>query len=70
VPFSPGFSTDGTARQLFVHSVDDEGFVCDLVLLFGITVTYLTEQRQAAEASRLLSIFSKRAAKSLRVKVH
>lgn len=23
--------SDGTAQKLFVHTVDDEGFVCDLV---------------------------------------
>jgi hypothetical protein len=40
-----------------------------LVLLLGITVTYL-EGRQAAEASRLFSILAKRVVRSLRVKVH
>jgi len=42
---------------------------CYLVLSFGITVTYF-EARQAASASRFFSILARRAARSLRVKVH
>jgi hypothetical protein len=40
-----------------------------LVLSFGITVTYW-EERQAAGANRLFSIFATRVSRSLRVNVH
>ena len=43
--------------------------VGSLVLAFGITVTYWQE-RQAAGANRLFSIFARRVARSLRVKIH
>lgn len=65
---SPGCSYVAETNGLHGNRVY-VGETKDLVLLFGITVTYL-EGRQAAEASRLFSILARRVARSLRVKVH
>jgi len=58
VKFPRGYS----ARSAMVVPTATTG---ELVLLFGITVTYF-ERHQAAEASRLFSILARRVVKSLR----